>query len=229
METQNRILASLAKTGLVDPEEVELVRGTILHLSGSTIRHIYFPTSGIISLLAVTQAGEQIETAIVGREGVVGASVAIFGRLALGQATVQIAGAALKVRRDTFLKAYGENARLRAAVNAHLAVIMVQTQQSAACHALHTVEQRLSRWLLQSRDAIESDQIALTQDYLSHMLGVQRSAVSIAAIALQDAGLIRYSRGNIRLVGRAGVGRRACECYEAVRQFTAGYLDALEG
>ena len=105
---------------------------------------------------------------------------------------------------------------------------MVQIQQSAACHALHSVEQRLSRWLLHSRDAAGSDQIKLTQDLLSHMLGVRRAAVSIAAAALQDAGLIRYPRGNITVVSQAGIGRRSCECYEVVRHFTAKYLKALD-
>jgi CRP-like cAMP-binding protein len=228
LPTRNRILNSLSDSPPLELSAFELVHGKVLHPSGSSIRHVYFPTSGIVSLLAVTRAGEAIETAIVGREGVVGASTAMFGNVAFGQATVQMTGSALRMTREAFVKAYGANARFRAAVNGHLAVIMVQIQQSAACHALHSVEQRLSRWLLHSRDTAGSDQIKLTQEFLSHMLGVRRATVSIAAVALQDAGLIRYSRGKITVLGQPGMGRRSCECYEVVRQYTAKYLKALD-
>jgi CRP-like cAMP-binding protein len=193
-------------------------RSTILHPGGSAIGHVYFPLSGMVSLLAVTKSGGQIETGMIGREGVVGASIANYGRYPFGQATVQIAGAAMRIRSEPFLKIYAASERFRRAVNASQSLIFLQAHQSAACHALHTVEQRLCRWLLQSQDVIESHVIPLTQEFLSHMLGVQRNAVSLSGSILQERGWIEYSRGKIRIISRAQLRRNACECYEVVRE-----------
>jgi CRP-like cAMP-binding protein len=194
-----------------------LVRGVELHHAKSHIDHVYFPVSGMISILAVMKTGAQIETAIVGREGAVGGTIGVFGAHAFGQATVQAQGEAWRVPRSNFLKVYNASEGFRRMMNEALAHIFAQTQQSAACHALHSVEERLCRWLLQSRDLLESDTIELTQEFLSHMLGVQRTAVTLNANALQKRGLIHYSRGVIRILDVAGLRAMSCECYEAVR------------
>jgi CRP-like cAMP-binding protein len=199
-------------------KEFKMVQGAVLHEPGRAIDHVYFPISGMISLLAVMKSGEQIETAVIGREGVAGASIGSFGPLSFGQSTVQIPGAAWQLKSDIFLKLFKASESFRSATNAFQSVIFMQAQQSAACHALHTVEARLCRWLLQSRDVVDSDFVHLTQEFLSHMLGVQRTAVSLSATALQQRGLIEYSRGNIKILNREGLGKCACECYSVIRE-----------
>jgi len=164
------------------------------------------------------RTGDQIETAIIGREGVAGASIGSFGPLSFGQSTVQIPGTAWQLKSDIFLQLFNESGSFRQATNAFQSVVFMQAQQSAACHALHTVEARLCRWLLQSRDVVESDAIHLTQEFLSHMLGVQRTAVSLSATALQKRGLVVYSRGNIKILNRDGLRKFACECYDVIRE-----------
>jgi CRP-like cAMP-binding protein len=227
MTVANKILNSLANAAALNLQAVTLVQGAVLHPAGERIRHVYFPTSGMISLLAVTTSGDQIETAVVGRDGVVGASIGAFGKNAIGQATVQVAGTALRMNGTDFLASFNDSEPFRTAINSYLTVILVQIQQSAACHALHSVDARLGRWLLQSRDAVESDEIKLTQEFLSQMLGVQRAAVSIAASAMQTAGLIRYSRGTIQILKRGGIQQRSCECYDTVRQSGDTFLKGL--
>ena len=222
---ENRLLKSLG------PDEFSrlqshlkkksLPRGEVLHPAGEMIKHVYFPLSGMVSILAMMRTGDAIETAIVGREGVVGASVGSDGGRAAGEAVVQIEGSAWQIPSANFLKAYNASARLRRLANEFQSVLLLQAQQSAACHALHTVEARLCRWLLQSRDTTESDIVSLTQEFLSHMLGVRRTSVSLCAHQLQNAGLIRYRRGRIEILNRAGLMDAACECYEVVR----GYVD----
>jgi CRP-like cAMP-binding protein len=149
---------------------------------------------------------------------VVGASIGSNGAEAGGQAMVQIAGSAWCVQGPKFLELYQASLSFRTLMNKFQNVILLQAQQSAACHALHTVEARLCRWLLQSQDMTGTDMVPLTQEFLSHILGVRRTTVSLSAHALQTAGLIRYRRGNIKIVNREGLKESACECYEVVRE-----------
>jgi CRP-like cAMP-binding protein len=220
---ENRLLKQLAADDLaaLQPhlKHVMMVRGTVLHPPARPIEHVYFPLSGMVSLLAVMRNGDLIETGIVGREGVVGASIASNGLYAFGQATVQIAGEAWQIKSDAFVKVFKAGERFQLVINRFQSVILLQAQQSAACHALHSVEARLCRWLLQSQDVIESETIPLTQEFLSHMLGVQRNSVSLAATALNERGLIKYSRGNIKILNRDELTKCSCECYEVVHNF----------
>jgi CRP-like cAMP-binding protein len=195
-----------------------MVRGQILHPPGEPIEHVYFPDSGMVSMLTVMQSGEQIETAVIGSEGVAGGWVAIDGANGNTQTTVQIVGAAWRIPAVNFVETYNASDRFRAAMNAYQGVILFQAQQSAACHAIHSVEARLCRWLLQAEDVMGSDNIELTQEFLSHMLGVRRTSVSLCAHSLQKSGLIRYSRGKIKIVSRKGLEECACECYAAIRE-----------
>lgn len=221
----NRLLSSLSPKDRIalgpHLKPFTMVQGTVLHPAGKAITRVYFPLSGMVSLLTVMRSGQQIETAIVGHAGVVGASIGSHGLYAFGQATVQIAGEALQIGSRPFLNAVNANGALRTAVNRFQSVILMQAQQSAACHALHAVEARLCRWLLQSRDAINSDEIVLTQEFLSQMLGVRRSAVSIAASKLQDAGWIKYARGKIEILDDKALARHSCECYGSIRAYLA--------
>jgi CRP-like cAMP-binding protein len=219
---ENRLLQRTSAADLArlrpDLKSFAMELGAVLHAPGASITHVYFPLSGMVSLLAVMRTGEQIETGIVGREGVVGASIGIDGAQSAGQATVQVAGSAWRIEAPKFLALYRESPPFRTLMNRFQNVILLQAQQSAACHALHTVEARLCRWLLQSQDVTDSDSVPLTQEFLSHMLGVSRNSVSLCAHALQTAGLIRYSRGRIRILNREGLKESACECYDVIRE-----------
>jgi CRP-like cAMP-binding protein len=173
----------------------------------------------MISLLAVMQSGEAIETGIVGADGMLGGGAAINGHL-FGQMTVQMEGSALTMPKAQFVEAYLKHPRLRNLVDRYQAILLVQAQQNGACHALHSVRSRLCRWLLQSQDMIGSDTFTLTQEFLSHMLGVRRNTVSVEAHAVQEAGLIRYTRGHIKILNRNGLEDCACECYSVIREET---------
>jgi CRP-like cAMP-binding protein len=220
---KNRILRQLSADELKSiqpwlvPKQLEPNAG--LHEQGAAIDQIYFPLSGMISLLSVMQSGEAIETGIVGAEGVLGGDAAINGHL-FAQATVQLSGTALMMPKSRFVDAYHAHPHLRNLINRFQAIILIQARQNAACHALHSVRSRLCRWLLQSQDMIGSETFTLTQEFLSHMLGVRRTTVSIEAHALQEAGLIRYRRGHINILNRDGIEDCACECYSVIRTET---------
>jgi CRP-like cAMP-binding protein len=148
----------------------------------------------MVSLLSITRSGDAIETGIVGSDGIVGGSCAIDGGTTLGQATVQLDATAMRMNVRDFISAYRDHEHLRTLVNKYQIVLLVQAQHNAACHALHSVNSRLCRWLLQSQDMIGSNEVYLTQEFLSHMLGVRRNTVSVEAHILQKAGLVRYAR-----------------------------------
>jgi CRP-like cAMP-binding protein len=196
---------------------VELTQETVLLEVGSEIKNVYFPHSGVVSLVVPLASGETIETAMVGRDGLVGGASALGTRISLFKAIVQISGSALVLDAGRLSSAAEKSAMLRATLFRHEQVVLAQAQQSAACNASHTVEARLSRWLLRCRDLQASDDLNLTQEFLGQMLGVRRTSVSVVANALQRAGLIRYSRGRIRILDLAGLQKAACECYESVR------------
>jgi CRP-like cAMP-binding protein len=217
----NRLLLTLpaADFSLLEPflKEVPLEQGMVLHEPGEMIESVYFPQSGMISLLTVMRDGAAIETAAVGREGVVGA-VAGFGmRRAVTRAVVQVKASVLRVSTANFQKAVERSEALRDILIRYNEMLLAQVQQTAACNALHTVEARMGRWLLQTRDRIESDKIPLTQEFLSEMLGVRRTTVSLVARTLQSAGLIRYRRGVIEIVDRVSLKDSTCECYDCIR------------
>jgi CRP-like cAMP-binding protein len=226
---KNRILGQLSADELrsVQPwlTPVELRPNAVLLAQGATIDQIYFPLSGMISLLAIMQNGEAIETGIIGAEGLLGGDAPVNGHLSV-HATVQMDGSALTMPRAQFLDAYHAHLRLRNLVGRYQALLLMQARQNAACHALHPVRSRLCRWLLQSQDTIGSAAFTLTQEFLSHMLGVRRNTVSIEAHALQEAGLIRYSRGHITILNREGLEDCACECYSTIRAETDHLMGA---
>jgi len=164
------------------------------------------------------RTGEAIETAVVGREGVVGGAIGSEGSRSFGQNMVQIPGSAWRIGAKPFLRVLEESNGLRSLVNRYQSVVLLQAQQSAGRHASHRVEARLCRWLLQAADTTDSNTVNLTQEFLSHMLGVQRTSVTITAHSLQKSGLIRYSRGKIEILDRHGIEECACECYAVLRR-----------
>jgi CRP-like cAMP-binding protein len=195
---------------------VALRQHDLIYATGAPIEHVYFIDSGMVSFLTLSSVGDAIETGIVGSEGMVGSSLCIDSGHSLSQVTVQISGSGQRMGGREFVRAYHDMPKLRLMVNKHIGSMLFQAQQNAACHALHAIDGRLCRWLLQAHDVLKTEVVELTQEYLSHMLGVQRSSVSVSAHGLQTAGLIRYSRGKIHILDRPGLEESACECYAAV-------------
>ena len=217
----NGILQHLSnKTlALIEPHlhEMKLAQGVVLQVTGETITNVYFPLSGMVSMLAVLKTGEAIEAGIIGREGFVGGYLGPHGWRPFGHAVMQMAGEVMRLNVRHFKKAYDASDELRILANGYQSVVHFQAQQTAACQALHQVEPRMCRWLLQAQDAVGGDMLNLTQEFLSHMLGVRRTSVSGSANKLQEEGLISYKRGVINILNRKGLEKRACECYAAVR------------
>jgi len=217
----NQLLASLPAPDLdlLLPQLrfVDLPQETILFEAGDTISRIFFPHSGIVSLVVELGSGEMIEAAMIGREGVVGGLAALDSNVSVSQAIMQVAGAASAVDVDVVRRLAEQSNGFRTILIKHEQLLLAQSQQSAACNATHTLEARLSRWLLRCRDLIGGDDIALTQEFVAQMLGVRRTSVSIVANTLQQAGFIKYKRGQIRLLDVDGLRESACECYGAVK------------
>jgi CRP-like cAMP-binding protein len=217
----NHLLASLTKRDLavLQPHVsvVDLAQSTVLFEMGQPIELIYFPHSGVVSLVVPLASGEMIETAMVGREGVVGGASVLDSNIALQKAVVQIAGVASVLNAKRLRSLAKDSAALRATLYMHEQLILVQALQSAACNATHEVEARLCRWLLRCRDVLGSDELNLTQEYLAQMLGVRRGSVSGVARSLQRADLLHYVHGHIRIIDRDGLRDTACECYQTVK------------
>ena len=220
----NRLLAALPPVdfALLAPflRETPLARGTVLHEPGDLIEQVYFPFGGMVSLVVAMRSGETVETATIGREGELGTGVALGSRRAIGTAIVQLSGTAARVTSAQFEVAAGRSGAIRDLATCCNDLLIAQVQQSVACNTLHDAEARLCRSLLQTSDHVGSDMIPLTQDFLSQMLGVRRTTVTIVARILQSAGMIRYRRGQIQIVDRAALEESACECYRSIRQLT---------
>jgi CRP-like cAMP-binding protein len=206
---------------------VNLQQHIVVHEHGTPIDHVYFLDSGMVSLLTGGRDGRAIETAVVGREGLVGSKVVLGSSQPNGQAVVQSSGQGLKTPTVQFLRCYRELPTLFDLVNRQVGLLLYQAEQNALCHALHSIEARFSRWLLQASDRLDSNMLELTQESCSQNLGVQRTSISMVAHSLQLAGYIRTRRGKIEILDRARLESSACECYEQVRQrFDSVYLKA---
>lgn len=211
-------LPSKQRTTLLDGcEPVDLVFGNVLHEANQPIRHVYFPLGGFISLVATLEGHQPLEMGLIGNEGMLGATLALGVDLAPMRAVVQGSGSALRMSSELFKQELLSSPQLLRALKRYLYVLMAQLSQSAACTHFHEIELRLVRWLLMTHDRAHADHFYLTQEYLADMLGVRRSGVSIAAAALQARGLIRYSRGVIYILDRAGLEQAACECYASLQ------------
>jgi CRP-like cAMP-binding protein len=221
----NRLLASLSHIDFAKIRSslklVELDQGVVLHHPGDEVEQVYFPHTGMVSLLAVMKDGRAIETATVGHEGVVGGMAGLGLHNAFTRATVQLPLIASQIAAAQFRKAVQSSEAFRNLVVRSDDALLAQVQVTAACNALHPIEARLARWILQSSDRMIGNGIPLTQELLSQMLGVTRSSVSEVAGKLQSTGFIRYSRGNIEILDRKALMGAACECYETIRDKTA--------
>jgi CRP-like cAMP-binding protein len=198
----------------------------LLFEADQQIRHVYFPTSAVVSLVTTLSTGETVEVAMVGRDGVVGASAALDGKTSLSRGIVQLAGEIIVCDIEAFKATVMQNPKLLALLIRHEQTVYAQAQQSAACFATHQVVARLSRWLLRARDLSNSDTLSFTQEYLAQMLGVRRTSVTVVAHTLQAAGMIKYARGKIQIVDTEGLQDSACECYGTVKAQYARLLGA---
>ena len=218
----NRLLASLKPVdrSIIEPmmSAVLLNRGDVLFEPGEDVTHTYFPGPGVVASLVVTMAdGRAVEAATIGREGAVGGIVSAGSKPAFARAIVQIGGTALKIETPQLESAKERSSAVRDLFSRYADTLLAQTMQSVACNALHPIDARLCRWLLTTHDRVDSDEIALTQEYLAEMLGVQRTTVSGVARLLQERGLIAYSRGRMVVLDRTGIEQCACECYQVVQ------------
>lgn len=203
--------------------DVEFKSGEVLYEPGERMEQIYFPSDGVISLVAVMADGTPIETATIGREGAIGLVAHREARIAFNRCVVQVPGFGHRIGADRFA-ALVDKEGVRDLCARYMEVLLAQSLQSVACNALHSVEARFCRWLLMCDDRTDADIVALTQEFLAEMLGVQRTTVTIVARTAQNAGLIRYHRGRIKVTDRAGLEAAACECYGTIRRHTERLL-----
>jgi CRP-like cAMP-binding protein len=199
-------------------EEIDLPLGQVLYESGTVLSHVYFPTSAIVSLLYVMEDGASAEIAVVGNEGLVGISLFMGGQSTPSRAVVQSGGLGLRMPADTLkgeFERYGSVLRL---LLRYTQALITQMAQTAVCNRHHSLDQQLCRWLLLSLDRLPGHELIMTQELIANMLGVRREGVTEGALKLQKAGLIRYTRGHITVLDRAGLEHRACECYAVVKK-----------
>jgi len=219
---QNYLLAALpaADLALLSPhlELVPLPLGQMLFEPGSQMRHAYFPTTSIVSLHYVTESGASAETAGVGNEGLVGVSLFMGGDTTSSSAVVQTAGQAWRLDRHTLKDEFNRGGALQRLLLRYTQALMTQMAQTAVCNRHHSVEQQLCRWLLLTLDRLPDRELVMTQELVASMLGVRRESVTDAAGRLQQAGYIRYRRGHIGVLDRAGLERSVCECYGVVKK-----------
>ena len=206
---------------------VELKQGDILSEPGRSVSDIVFIEAGMVSILTAMRDGSAIEIATLGRESITGVLSAIGDHRSNVRAIVQISGSGWKIRARDFRTAVDKSRTLRNLVLLSSELEIAQMQQIAACNALHSAEARLCRWILQVRDRIDGDVIALTQDFLAQMLAVRRPTVTLIAQKLQNAGLIRYRRGRIAITDHDGLEKLACECVGEIRNKTRQILSGL--
>jgi CRP-like cAMP-binding protein len=217
----NRLLAALPNKDyqrlLPELEQVPLTFGDILYEPDDIISHVYFPDSGIISLLSKVETQKVLEVGIVGNEGVAGLPVVLGVRASLNRCLVQSDGTAMRVKAAVLQKEFKQDGALQRLMHRYLHSLLTQISQSAVCNRFHMVEARLARWLLMTHDRVGSDEFRLTQEFLSNMLGVRREAVSKAAGAFQKREFVNYSRGHITILNRAGLEATACQCYRIIK------------
>lgn len=199
-------------------EEIEMPLGQVLYESGSTLNYVYFPTTAIVSLLYLLENGASAEIAVVGNDGIVGISLFMGGETTPSRAVVQSAGQGYRLRAATMKEEFSRAGPVLHLLLRYTQALITQMTQTAVCNRHHTLDQQLCRWLLLSLDRLTGNELVMTQELIANMLGVRREGVTEAAVRLQAAGLIRYSRGRITILDRRGLEKRTCECYAVVKK-----------
>ena len=196
---------------------VAFALGDVVYDTGGRMEHIYFPTTAVVSLIYTMEDGATAEMGLVGNEGVVGIALFMGGETTPNQAVAQVAGAAFQMKAQALLEEFRRGGPFQLALLRYTQALITQISQTAVCNRLHPVEKRLCRWLLLTHDRVPSDELLMTQEFIAHMLGVRREGVTAAAHHLQEAGLIRYTRGHIAILDRAKLEAAVCECYGVVK------------
>jgi CRP-like cAMP-binding protein len=222
-DDENELLTSLLGTGArarLEPHlrPARLQRGQVLAEPLKPMSQVYFPYSGLISFLVPLRSGHLVQTGVVGRDGVVGALHALEGTVSPNRVIVQIPGRAAVVHAARLVEIVEQCPTLRALILSHEQIFRSEVQQSAACNAVHTVQQRLCRWILRMNDLVGMN-VAITQELLAEMIGVTRTSVSAGAASLQAAGIVKYRRGQIQIVDIESLRQSSCECYKALEDY----------
>lgn len=220
----NHLLAALPafdlKRLMPHLEQVSLVLGDVLYEPGDTLRHVYFPTDAIVSLLHVTENGSSAEIAVVGNEGLIGIALFMGGESTSSRAVVQSAGSAFRLPGRKLKKEFNRHGDLLLLMLRYTQALITQMSQTALCNRHHSIDQQLCRWLLLSLDRLPGNRLNMTQELIANMLGVRREGVTEAAGKLQRQGVIEYSRGQITVLDRVRLERLSCECYLVVKTET---------
>jgi len=218
----NHLLAALPaaewERWLQQLERVQMPLGQVLYESGGTLTHAYFPTTAIVSLLYVMENGASAEIAVAGNEGMVGISLFMGGGSTPSRAVVQSAGQGFRVRSQFIKEEFDHAGAVMHLLLRYTQALITQMSQTAVCNRHHSLDQQLCRWLLLSLDRLQGNELVMTQELIANMLGVRREGVTEGALRLQAAGLIRYARGHITVLDRAGLESRTCECYGVVKK-----------
>ena len=218
----NQLLAALPESEWLrwssQLEAVNMPLGQVLYEPGATLSHVYFPTNAIVSLLYVMEDGASAEIAVVGNEGVVGISLFMGGESTPSRAVVQSAGEGFRLRSQLLKEEFNRSGPVLHLLLRYTQALITQMSQTAVCNRHHTLDQQLCRWLLLSLDRLQDNELVMTQELIANMLGVRREGVTEGALKLQQAGLIRYSRGHITVIDRPGLEARTCECYAVVKK-----------
>ncbi len=225
---RNRLLLALSSGNLKrlmpELEQIRCQRGQVLMDADSSLDHVFFPDSGVVSVVAVYADGSIIEMATIGREGCTGVTAVFGAKSSSFRLLVQIPGSAAKMSRAAFTRAMDSMPSFRSLMYAYVHAFLEQVLVSAACNGAHSLKERLARWLLMMRDRGDADTLPITQDLLAEMLGVQRPTVTNAARELEDAGLIARGRRQVTILDRQGLTKTSCECYQLVRMRLAFHL-----
>jgi CRP-like cAMP-binding protein len=224
----NRLLAAMEadSRARIEPhlEPVVLKLGEVVCDAGGLLKHAYFPQGAVLSLLTVLENGSAVETANIGREGAFGLFAAMYSRVSFNRCLVQLEGGIVRCPIELLQSEFNRSDHVRDLFVSYSETLLSQVQQTVACNAMHTTEERICRWLLMMHDRAEGEALPYTHEFLSHMLGASRKSVTLAAQSLQTAGLISYHRGKIKVVDRAGLEKASCECYAIVKERFDAFL-----
>ena len=226
---RNRLLGALepASRKRIEPhlQRVELKLGAVVCEAGGLLKHAYFPQGSVLSLLTVLENGSAIETANIGREGAFGLFAAMYSRVSFNRCLVQLEGDMVRCPIALLQSEFKHSDHVRNLFVSYSETLLSQVQQTVACNSMHTIEERICRWLLMMHDRAQGKSLPYTHEFLSHMLGANRKSVTLAAQAMQADGLISYRRGKIQVVDRPGLEKASCECYAIVKERFDAFLE----
>ena len=229
----NQILAALPRSEYqrIAPhlKPVELIGGQILLEPNEPVHNIYFPQRAMISLVSIMIDGSTTEIGLIGNEGTIGLPAILGGRSTTSHSIVQISGTALQISADIIRQEFLRQKKLHQLLLLYTQALLTQVSQSAACNRQHNIEARLARWLLSVQDCVLQNELPLTQEFIANMLGTRRSGVTVAAGILQQAGIISYSRGKIKILNQKALEETACECYRLVQSEFIRLLGSRRG